>query len=224
MSNQIFSHFDDEEIQMLLPFYVTGRLDRSEADQIDDHVSRRSDLAELLSLVQDERTAAIEANKAIAAPARNFQRVAAAIATPPARPAGPDGRPWDQIKRWFEMPLPQARGWAAAAALLLIVLQGAAIASLVAVRNSQNFVAASGSQETAGRDSVVLVRFADGATTAAVADMLTGLGMSIVDGPRGGGVFTVRLGAKDMNEAERDRAIADLRTRSDAVTFVARLP
>jgi len=37
-------------------------------------------------------------------------------------------------------------------------------------------------------------------------------------------VFTVRLGPADMREAERDRAIAELKARSDAVAFVARLP
>lgn len=222
MSNPITSHSNEEEIEMLLPFYVTGRLDRSEGGLIADHVGERPELVRQLALIQDERIGAIAANKAIAtSPALDFRRVTAAIA---ARPSCLGPRPWDRIKRWFEMPVSQSRGWAVAAAMLLILLQGAAIASLVATRQSQDFFAASGTKQVAGPSTTVLVRFAEGTTTSAIAGMLAGLGMTIVDGPKGGGVFTVRLGPGDMKETERDRAIAELNARSDAVTFVARLP
>lgn len=221
MSNPITSRSNDEEIEMLLPFYVTGRLNRSERGLIADHVGERPDLVRQLALIQDERVGAIAANKAIAtSPRLDFRRVTAAIA---ARPSSLRPRPWDRIKRWFEMPVSQSRGWAVAATLL-ILLQVAAIASLVATRQSHDFFAASGTKQVAGPSTTVLVRFAEGTTTSAIAGMLAGLGMTIVDGPKGGGVFTVRLGPGDMKEAERDRAIAELNARSDAVTFVARLP
>jgi hypothetical protein len=225
MSNEITPHSTDEEIEMLLPFYLTGRLDRGDADKIDEYVSRRPIVARHLSLIRDERTGAVAANEAFAArPARNFQRLATAIAVRPAQTARPDGRLLDRIKRFFEMPVSHSRGWISAAAALVIIVQGAAIATLVVTQYSPTFTAASGGREATGAGTFVVVRFADGATTSAVTEVLAGLDMAIVDGPKSGGLFTVRLGARDMKEVERDRAIADLRAHSDLVTFVTRLP
>ena len=122
------------------------------------------------------------------------------------------------------MPTSHSRGWIGAAAALVIIVQGAAIATLVVTQYSPTFTAASGGREATGAGTFVVVRFADGATTSAVTDVLAGLDMAIVDGPKSGGLFTVRLGARNMKEAERDRAIADLKAHSDLVTFVTRLP
>lgn len=225
MSNEITPRSTDEEIEMLLPFYVTGQLDRGDADKIDEYVSRRPVVARHLSLIRDERAGAVAANEAFAArPAGNFQRLATAIAVRPAQTARLDGRLLDRIKRFFEMPASHSRGWIGAAAALVIIVQGTAIATLVVTQYSPTFTAASGGREATGAGTFVVVRFADGATTSAVTEVLAGLDMAIVDGPKSGGLFTVRLGARDMKEAERDRAIADLKAHSDLITFVTRLP
>ncbi|HYS11906.1 MAG TPA: hypothetical protein VEN28_01240, partial [Burkholderiaceae bacterium] len=70
----------------------------------------------------------------------------------------------------------------------------------------------------------VVVRFADDASAAAIADVLSGLGVKIIDGPRGGRLFTVRIGPKTMNESERERLIAALKARSDLIVFVTQTP
>ena len=225
MSNEITPHSTDEEIEMLLPFYVTGQLDRGDADKIDEYVSRRPIVARHLSLIPDQPAGAVAPNEAVAArPAGNFPRLATAIAVRPAQTARLEGRLLDRIKRFFEMPASHSRGWISAAAALVIIVQGAAIATLVVTQYSPTFTAASGGREATGAGTFVVVRFADGATTSAVTEVLAGLDMAIVDGPKSGGLFTVRLGARDMKEAERDRAIADLKAHSDLITFVTRLP
>jgi len=225
MSKAINPHSRDEEIEMMLPFYVTGRLDRTDTDRIDGYVSRRPEAANLLSLIRDERAGAVMANEAlVTGPARRFDRVAAAIAMVPAQTARPDRRLLDGIKYFFELPTSPAGRWIAAAAALVIIVQAAAIATLVATPYSPTFTAASGDREATGSGTMVVVRFADGATTLAVTDVLARLGMAIVDGPRSGGLFTVRLGRRNMNEVERDRAIADLRAQGDVVTFATRMP
>jgi len=86
------------------------------------------------------------------------------------------------------------------------------------------FIGASGGNGAAETGTTVVVRFADDATSSAVADALAGLGLKIVDGPRGGRLFTVRLGPKNMNAGERDRLIAALRARGDVVVFVTQMP
>ena len=189
-------------------------------------IARRPTIASHLPLVCDERAGVVAANEAFAdRPTGNFDRVAAAIGDDAgARPHVPIIASSDRIKRLFEMPALGSRGWIGAAAAVVIVAQTTAIATLVVPRHSPTFTAASGGREAPGAGTSAVVRFADGATTSAVTELLAGLGMTIVDGPRSGGLFTVRLGTRDMTEAERNRAIADLKARSDLVAFVTRLP
>jgi anti-sigma factor RsiW len=225
MSKKISPEIQDDEIEMLLPFYVTGRLDPDDAEKIDERISRCPDIENILSLIREEREGAVAANKAVAArPVVDFERLAAAIAITPARTASPAQSLLDWIRRWFEIPASQPRAWLGAAAAFLIVAQGAAISLLVATQHPPTLTIASGGREAPGSATTAVVRFADDATTLAVAGTLAELGMAIVDGPRSGNLFSVRLGAKEMTEAERSHAIDKLRARSDVVIFVTRQP
>ncbi len=225
MSNDIAPHTEAEDIEMLLPFYVMGRLDRGDAERIDECLVRHPDIADRLRLIREERAAVATANIAVTAfPAHDFERLAASVAMTPVRAPRPDGSLWDRIKRVFTIPASQSRAWIGAAAMLVMVVQGAAIATLVATRDSPNFATASGGRETTESGAIAVVRFAGNATTAAIADMLAELGMAIVDGPRSGGLFTVRIGPSKMSEAARDRALAELKMHGDLVSFATRLP
>jgi hypothetical protein len=121
------------------------------------------------------------------------------------------------------MPSSPALGFVGAAAAIVILLQAATIGTLV-VTHYPGIFGTAGGNETVDAGTTVVVRFADDATTAAIADVLSGLGLKIIDGPRGGRLFTVRLGPKTMNEAERERLIAALKARSDLIVFVTQTP
>jgi hypothetical protein len=224
MNNETNAQWKREDIEMLLPFYVTGRLDRADADRIGDYLSRHPEVASGLELVRDEREGTI-ANNAIYAdrPVRSFDRVAAMIRKTPARTARPAGQWLDRIRELFSMPSP-ALGWIGAAAAIVILLQAATIGTLVVTQYSGIFTGASGGNGATDVGTTVVVQFADGASASSVADALNGLGLKIVDGPRGGKLFTVRLGPKGMDSGERDRLIAALRTRGDVVAFVTQMP
>jgi hypothetical protein len=217
-----------EEIEKLLPFYITGRLDHADAEEVRDYLERHPDVARELDLVHAERDSATAANAIYEnRPVRSFDRVAAMIGKPaaqPARPAdrGPDWIDW--IKRLFAMPSSPAFGLLGAAAAIVIILQAATIGALVVAHYTGIYTGASGGNGAVDAGTTVFVRFAEDATTAAIADTLSGLGIRVVDGPRGGRLFTVRLGPKDMGEGERERSIAALKARSDVVVFVAQMP
>jgi len=225
MNNETNAQRKREDIEMLLPFYVTGRLDRADADRIGDYLSQHPEVASELELVRDERASTI-ANNAIYAdrPVRSFDRVAAMIRKTPARTARPAARWLDRIRELFSMPSSPALGWVGAAAAIVILLQTATIGTLVVTQYSGIFTGASGGNGATDIGTTVVVQFADGASASSVADALNGLGLKIVDGPRGGKLFTVRLGPKGMDSGERDRLIAALRTRGDVVAFVMQTP
>ena len=209
-----------QEFEMLLPFHATGRLTPSDAARAERYFSEHPDR---LQIINEEKYAVVDSNEAISARrAHNFARVAAAISAMPVQPSGRGGGPLNAISRFFELPSVQSVRWAAAVAAVLIVAQTAAIGVLVVTQSSSRFSTASGGSALREPGSFVTIRFADGATAAAIAAMLTGLDMRLVDGPAGGGLFTVRIGDRDMSDAARDQAIASLRARSDLVMVVMR--
>jgi anti-sigma factor RsiW len=214
-----------DEVEMMLPFYVTGRLDHADADEINEYLKHHPDVARQLDLIRAERESTAAGNAIYASrPARSFDRVAAMIGKTPAQPARAAGSPLDWIKRMFAMPSSPALGFVGAAAAIVILLQAATIGTLVVAQYSGIFTGASGGNETVDAGTTVFVRFADDASAAAIADVLSGLGVKIIDGPRGGKLFTVRLGPKTMNESERERLIAALKARSDLIVFVTQTP
>jgi hypothetical protein len=216
-----------DEVEMMLPFYVTGQLDHAEANEIDDYLKQHPDVARQLDLIRAERESTAASNAIYAnRPVRNFDRVAAMIgkgSAQPARPARAAGSPLDWIKRLFAMPSSPTLGFVGAAAAMVILLQAATIGALVVAQYPGIFGTAGGN-ETVDAGTTVVVRFADDASVAAIADVLSGLGVKIIDGPRGGKLFTVRIGPKTMSEGERERLIAALKARGDLIVFLTQTP
>jgi hypothetical protein len=213
-----------DEVEMMLPFYVTGQLDHAEANEIDDYLKHHPDVARQLDLIRAERESTAAGNAIYASrPARSFDRVAAMIGKTPAPPARSAGWGLDWIGRLFAMPSSPTLGFVGAAAAIVILLQAATIGTLVVAQYTGIFGTAGGN-ETVDAGTTMVVRFADDASAAAIADVLSGLGVKIIDGPRGGRLFTVRIGPKTMNESERERLIAALKARSDLIVFVTQTP
>jgi hypothetical protein len=179
-------------------------------------------VARQLEFIRAERESTAASNAIYAShPARSFDRVAAMIGKTPAQPTRAAGWGLDWIKQLFAMPSSPALGFVGAAAAIVILLQAATIGTLVVAQYTGIFTSAGGN-ETVDAGTTVVVRFADDASAAAIADVLSGLGLKIVDGPSGGRLFTVRLGPTTMNEAERDRLIAALKARRDLIMFVTK--
>src|SRR5262245_240332 len=188
-----------DEVEMMLPFYVTGQLGHAEANEIDDYLERHPDVARQLEFIRAERESTTAANAIYASrPAKSFDRVAAMIGKPSARPAPAAGSWLDWIKQLFALPSSPALGFVGAAAAIVILLQAVTIGTLVVGHYSGIFNTASGNGPVDAGTTVV-VRFADDASATAIADVLSGLSVKIIDGPSGGKLFTVRIGPKTMS-------------------------
>jgi anti-sigma-K factor RskA len=210
-----------EEIEMLLPWYVMGRLDRDDVERVEAYLARDESLQRQFRLIREEHDQSTQGNEAIAErPARNVERLLAAVAwhRAPSPSTGPDL--WDRIRDFFSMPSAGVVRWAFAAAALVIVVQAGILGTVIARQHGETYAPASGGITAAGPGTVALVGFAAGATTSAVAEMLAAHGMAIVDGPNAGGMFTVRLGPRTMSAADRQARIEALKSRSDVVSAV----
>src|SRR5262245_43945205 len=144
MSEDLNVHCERQEIEMLLPWYVMGRLDRDDVERVEAYLARDEGLQRQLQLIREEHEQSTRGNEAIASrPACNVDRLRAAVAWHRApRPSTPDL--WDRIRDFFAMPSAGAMRWAGAAAALVIVVQAGIIATMIARQPGETYAPASG--------------------------------------------------------------------------------
>jgi len=217
MSPNQNSPSEREEIEMLLPWFVTGRLDASDKARVEAALSADPALRRQLDLVREEQGADIAVNEAIAAPRTlsvesGMQAVAARTTLGARRQAA---GLMDRLRTFFTMPSPGMVRVATAAAVAVVLLQAATIGTLLTQR---------GGYETASGGGLsgvtVIVKFAEDARAEAIANTLQRLNMSIVDGPKPGGTFVVRVGPETLSPADRASRIEELRKASGVIGHV----
>jgi hypothetical protein len=209
-----------DDLDALLPWYETGRLDPAATDKIAAALDRDSDLRRRLGLVTAEREETTALNEALGAPStrardRLFARIDAA--PHPSRRADLMSR----FGAWVGSLGPRPLGWAAAAAATAIVLQAGLLTREVA-RQGATFETASAPRSGTAADGVAaLVGFVPEASAGEIAAFLQANRMSIVDGPRAGGVFRVRIADRGTAPADVEATLARLRAETRLVRFVA---
>jgi len=223
MSEQSVEEVEREEVEMLLPWYATGRLDRADMARVESYLARHPQLTRQLDLVRAEQEQTVATNEALGSPpAGAIDRLMASL--PAARHAH---APWRAGTRLFEavaefFAAPTAGGlrWAAAAAVALVAIQAAAIATLLLSDRGGTYQVASG--QRAGDGISALVVFTDDAKASAISKLLAEFDANIVDGPKPGGVYTIRLRMEDRSQAAQAALLRRLAERQEIVRSVLR--
>lgn len=229
MSRETDAMRERDEIELLLPWYVTGRLAADERARVEAWLQRDPDLARQLPLAAEESTEARRTAEATPVPAslsvertlamalameRTQQKQAAAnraVSSP-----GVLERLGAALRDFLVGPEGNFR-FAAVAALAIIAVQGAAIATFVASREATYQAAGGAAAPLAG--TYALVRFTDTASAKAITDLLTARNMAIADGPKAGGFYRMRIGPSELSQVERDRRLAELRHEAALVSL-----
>ena len=219
MSDNTEDALERSEIELLLPWYVTGRLGAADKTRVEAFLAAHPDMRRQLALAREEQEQSIYANEALGPPSPgSIGHLMTSIA--PNRPAPLALRTaWDRIAEFFAAPTSGGVRWAAAAAGILLLIQAAVIGSLLLARSGGPYQTASGKQVPAG-GSTLLVGFADGATAPAMAALLSEVDAQIVEGPKPGGMYRVRLAKAPASDAERQEVIRRLLARPDIVKIV----
>lgn len=215
MSTQETVPGERANIELLLPWYATGRLDAAERARIEAALDRDPELRRQLEIIRDEVAETIAVNEALGSPSpgsldRIMERVAA------------DGRPMtakaatflDRIGTFFRAPSALAVRWAAAAALAVMIAQAAVIGTLLSPAGVYG-TAGGGASDADG--AFAIVRFRADAPIGRIGEAMTELGMTVTDGPKAGGLYIVRIGPASMSEQDRALAIERLRGRTEVV-------
>lgn len=202
---------------MLLPWYVTGRLDQADVTRVEAYLARHPEMRMQFELIREEQSGATAVNEAIV-PSRSMtieRLMQQATASSGGGAAGWLGR----LRGLLAMPTAGPLRWAAAAAVVVMLAQGVVIGTLVGQRTGAQYTTASGGGSTAD-GTFAIVRFADGASAKAITETLVDLGMMITEGPKPGGLYTVRIGPKTLKPDEVAQKIAEIGRRSGVVSLV----
>jgi anti-sigma factor RsiW len=214
---------DQTAIDELLPWHATGRLSAADQGRVEAALARDPEVARRATLAREEMEETISLNETLGVPSSRardalFARIDAL--GPQAKPAGPGLM--SRLGGLLNVLSPKALAWSAVAAALLIMVQAGILGSLMVGQQLPGFEIASG--PAAGTGSRVLVTFAPEATAGQIASVLQSRRAVIVDGPRPGGDFVVRVSEAPLADAEMQQAIAALRQQSAVIRFVAPSP
>lgn len=213
----------ENDIEGLLPWFATGRLPAAEVERVRRALAGDAELRRRLELVEEEQAETVRLNAAIAEPsggARDdlFTRIAVAERRAPRAAAVPARRSLAERLAGLVASLsPRALASAAAAMLAVVVLQAGVIGRLMVAEGPQTYTTASGPAGAAAAGTYALVGFAPGATMAEVTAFLAARSAAIVDGPKPGGLYRVRIADEALPPAERDARLAALRGETGLV-------
>jgi anti-sigma-K factor RskA len=207
-----------DEIEAMLPWYVTGRLDARERARVERYVREHPEAQAHLALVREESDATVTANEAIRAPGREaLDRLRASVAAAPRRQSlgAAFGQLANRFGDWIAGLAPPQLALAAAVAALLVMLQAAAIGALVLERAGAPTYQTAGGEQATGETVELLVGFADTATMGEIAALLKQLDAVVVDGPRAG-LYRLRL----PDEGDEGSKAIEVLLQSGKVTTV----
>jgi hypothetical protein len=216
MSGNAAEDVERREIEMLLPWYVAGTLGCSDHQKVERYLAADPSMAAQLELIRGEREEVVCANEALVLPSDGaLDRLMGSIlderssAVQRARPR--------LIGDFMGAFKGSGLRWAALTAAVLLIVQAVTIASLL-MRERGVYQAASGQAATDG--VFALIVFADDAKAQAIAQMLAEFDANIVDGPKPGGVYKIRLRARDGSQLTEEAQLRRLAERRDLVRIV----
>lgn len=181
-----------DEDELLLPWHATGRLRPAEAARIEAALAREPELARRLDLARAERDGTVAVNEGLGVPSMKarddlFARI--------------DGDPAVRERGWLRrigetlasLSPPMLAGSAIAACLLLLLQAGLLTGAWLGGLTTTYETASHDANGPSTGGTFFLVAFAPAATAAQITEALAETRLSVVDGPRAGGIYRLRL-------------------------------
>lgn len=215
------------DLEDLLPWHAAGTLDANEAAEVERALACDPELARRFALVREELTETILLNESLGAPSARAmetlfraidqdRRVVRRVAAGPSLAA--------RISEFFS---PRMLAWTASAAVVIVMLQAGVIARLALEEPTQasgpaNYETASAPAAPVTRGlqigAYALVQFAPQASVADVGKFLDARKAVIVDGPKPGGYYRVRVSEGSLSPQELGRVVNELAAEKSIVS------
>lgn len=223
MTNETEILSEADEIAALLPWYVTGKISAVDKARVDAYARANPEVQRHIALAREEADSVFTANSEIHVPHRALDKLIESIEqSPSVRLSSMKASFLDTAGAWLAALAPRQLAYAALAAMLLLAVQAGAIGSLLQ--------APAGGYQTASHSDAVgvgtfaLVGFQPAAPQATLTSFLADNKIAIVDGPKAGGLYRVRISDSVLDKATTDALIAKLKARADLVSFASAAP
>jgi hypothetical protein len=212
-----------EEVELMLPWYETGQLTAEETQLVENYLGKDAELRRMLELIREEAGETVVTNERIGMPSHEARD---RLMTQIAAEGGGAPRAAGLISGWLKQlglgGMSPGLALAGAVAAVVIIVQAAVITSMIS-----GDPAGEGPQLASGEDTVTetgafaLIRFSEDASAAAITELLRENGITIVDGPKPGGMFRVKLSDETLTEDRHGVLIENLRQQADIVAFAS---
>lgn len=217
---------EPDEIEALLPWYVTGKLTPEESARVARYLETHPEVASHAQIAEEERAEIIAANEMLGYPSsRALERLmASASAHPKRRTLRSLVTEWvEQFGNWLESFTPVQLSAIAVAAALVLLIQAVSIGMLLVERPAgESYQTASGPRAPSPTTGTfAIVSFAPGASIGDVAAFLTEIDAEIVEGPKGGGIYRLRLSNERLPPATAEAAVQKLVQKKSLIAFAA---
>jgi hypothetical protein len=217
---------DRQEIETLLPWFVTGKLDAADRQRVERYLRDHPDMQRQVVLAREESAETIAGAESLGAPSRaSFDKLMAQVAAEPRRAGVLEAvSPYfERIADWItSLSRPQIGAMAAAAALVVAVQAASLVYLATGSSPSHTYETASGGGDAkADQGTFALVSFRPTATAAEVTAALAELNVQIVAGPKAGGIWRVRLSPEALAQDQAEARLAALRAKATVVGFVS---
>ncbi len=214
------------ELEELLPFYANGRISSADKARIEQALAADPELGLRLEIIREDMAETALLNESLGAPSpRALDRLMAGIEAEPRQAplmARAKGGMIAWLGRWLAAQPPRRLACAGAAALAIMVVQGAVLTGLAVRGGGGAFETASAPTQASER--YVLLSFAPEAKASEIAAFFRRYEASVVDGPRANGFFKVRVGDAKLSTAQVDAIAARMKAEAGIVSFVAPAP
>ena len=206
-------NMEPTEIETLLPWYAAGTLRRRDRQRVEDALRYDPALAHHADLVREELAETISFNESLGVPsARCMDRLMAAIdaETVAARKRNSARAVAGQFATFIAGFSPRTLAVAASFAVAAIALQAFLLVSM-ATKPQAPFETASLNPTVTGHGTFAMVRFAREASAGEITRFLEEYQATLVDGPKPGGFYRVRLTMKTLAKEELTRIVSRMR-------------
>jgi len=220
--NEILSEAD--EFAALLPWYVSGKISAADKARVEAYLAAHPEAHKQLVLAREEADEVFAANQSIIPPRDALDTLRASLAkSPSARLHAVEASLLDRLGVFLASLSPRKLALAGVAAALAVALQTATIGALMRTVPGGGYETASG-QKDEMTGTFALVAFQPAAPAGTLSAFLADSGYTILEGPKAGGMYRLRISPAILTDAERDALIEKLKARTDLISFASAAP
>ena len=226
MTNETGLLSEGDEIAALLPWYVTGRISEEDRAKVEAYMATHPQARAQLAVAREEADIIFSADAGLEVPHYAIDKLRASLAADPSvRIAAARSSIMDRLGEFFggftSALSPRQLAFASMSAMLMIGVLAGMLASNF-TSSPQYTVASNNAAVTKGTYALVVLQPA--VPVATVSAFLAENGYAIVDGPRAGGVYRVRIADGVLANAAAETIRGKLKARGDLFTFVSAAP